>query len=257
MQGTSWAELHRGLRRGAFLGNFGCLFLAVAWSAAAAFPEQPRSAVANRSSDGVARTYDAGQVNLESSRVFIHVFKTGFGHEHAVVGRLKSGRLDLNAARDPGELVFDMPTFDADSELARKYLGLQGATDEATRQQVNANLRGADVLDVGRFPTATYRIESVQQLEAPARGGLPRYELSGQLVLHGVTRPLRFVAVAEDKGGWLHLRGRFSLLQSEFGMKPFSKAFGAVGVADKLDIVGDLWLAREQLVVRSPGTGNR
>jgi hypothetical protein len=64
--------------------------------------------------------------------------------------------------------------------------------------------------------------------------------------LHGVTRPIQVVAEAEEQKGWLHLRGGFTMLQSQFGITPFTKAFGAVGVADELKVYGDLWFARER-----------
>lgn len=184
-----------------------------------------------------------GAVQLESSRVYVHVGKSGLGHEHAVVGALRSGTVHLNATEGAGELVFDMRSFSADDDPARRYIGLQGSTDAATRQQVNANLLGPAVLNVARFPTATFRIASATRLPQKSRRGLDQYELSGDLTLHGVSRPIKVVADAESQEGWIHLRGGFSILQSQFGIKPFSTALGAVGVADRLTIWGDLWIA--------------
>lgn len=42
----------------------------------------------------------------------------------------------------------------------------------------------------------------------------------------------------------LHVRGRFAVLQTQYGIKPFSKGLGAIGVADELQIWGDLWVHR-------------
>ena len=52
-----------------------------------------------------------GDVDTERSRVYIFVGKTGFGHDHAIVGRLASGRVVLDAPQNAGQLVFDMPSF--------------------------------------------------------------------------------------------------------------------------------------------------
>ena len=49
-------------------------------------------------------------------------------------------------------------------------------------------------------------------------------------------------AVAEARAGALLLRGSFSLKQSAYGMKPYAKFGGMVGVADELKIWGDVWL---------------
>ena len=62
-------------------------------------------------------------------------------------------------------------------------------------------------------------------------------------MLHGTTRPLEFVADVELVKGWQHAGGAFTILQSDYGIKPYSKMLGAVGVADKLEIFGDLYVA--------------
>ena len=185
---------------------------------------------------------EAGDVDLKDSRVYTFVGKTGLGHNHGVEGRLKSGRVVLGASEEAGELVFDMTSFDADTDAARRYVGLEGSTDKSTRQQVNANMKGADVLNVQKFPLATFRINSARLLDDRARKGLPEYMLEGRFTLHGVTQPLRLQATAEEKDGRIHLKGSFSVLQTSYGIRPYSKAFGAVGVTDKLTIYGDLWL---------------
>ncbi len=84
----------------------------------------------------------SGQVNTEHSRVYIFVDKTGVvGHQHAIEGKLASGNLLLGGAGS-GVLVFNMKSFDADTARARTYVGLEGATDEATRKKVNDNMLG-------------------------------------------------------------------------------------------------------------------
>ena len=188
---------------------------------------------------------ESGDVDLQASRVYVFVGKTGLGHDHGVEGRLKSGRVTLGAAEAAGRLEFNMQSFDADTDAARRYVGLKGSTDAGTRKQVNDNMKGAAVLDVQRHPTAVFEIESAQPVAAASKGGpqgLPQYELAGKFTLHGRTAPLRIRVTAEEKDGRTHLRGSFTILQTAFGIRPYSKAFGAVGVADRLTIHGDIWL---------------
>ncbi len=191
---------------------------------------------------------DVGDVYLPGSRVYVFVGKSGFGHEHGVVGQLKQGRINLGASRDAGGLVIDMASFSADTPEARKFVGLEGATDASTQQQVNANMRGPDVLDVTRFPTATFVIKQVAKLDKLSRRNLPQYQLTGDFTLHGATRPIQIVAEAEDQNGWTHLMGGFTMLQSQFGITPFTKAFGAIGVSDQLSVWGDLWISKQRQV---------
>jgi polyisoprenoid-binding protein YceI len=182
-------------------------------------------------------------VNVQESRVYVFVGKTGFGHDHGVEGKLKSGSLVLEGEKVGGELVFDVTSFDADTDAARRYVGLSGSTDASTRQQVNANMKGAAVLDVRRYPTAKYVVSGVKKTEKKDRDGHPMYELSGQFTLHGQTRPLKLEAAVEERdGGGVRLRGNFAIMQTQYGIRPYSKAFGAVGVADRLTIYGDIHL---------------
>jgi polyisoprenoid-binding protein YceI len=197
-------------------------------------------------------TYETGDIYLPNSRVYVFVGKTGFGHEHGVVGQVKQGRINMDAARDAGSLDFDMASFAADTSEARKFVGLEGTTDASTQQQVNANMLGAQVLDVSRYPTASFKIKQIVKLPKPSQHGMAQYQLTGDFSLHGVSRPIQVVAEAEDQNGWTHLRGGFTMLQSQFGITPFTKALGAVGVADQLSVWGDLWIAKQRQVASRP-----
>lgn len=187
-----------------------------------------------------------GEIDVSASRVYILVGKTGLGHEHGVVGRLKSGSISLGGAPAAGLLEFDMTSFVADTAAARKYVGLTGTTSESTAQSVTKNMLGASVLNVARYPTATFAIDSVRPLKKQRFQDPQRYQLDGEFTLHGTARKIRVIAESEGANGLVHLRGSFAILQSEFGITPYSQAFGAVGVADRLEIWGDLWLAPEK-----------
>lgn len=179
-------------------------------------------------------------VRLEDSRVYVFVGKTGLGHDHGVEGRLRSGWLTPGASADAGELVFDMQSFDADTAAARRYVGLPGTTDASTRRQVNDNMRGPAILDVRRFPTATFRIRSARPVSSRGPGGRPLYQLDGSFTLHGITHPLQVMAdVTEADGAW-RVQGSFAIQQTAYGITPFRKALGAVGVTNQLKIHGDL-----------------
>ena len=184
-----------------------------------------------------------GFVNVEASRVYTFVDKTGFGHQHGIEGKLESGSLLMGAAANAGTLVFDMRSFDADTNKARRYVGLSGSTSASTRVQVNENMKGAAILNVAKYPTATFEVSSALPSGKTTQSGLPVFELKGMFTLHGVKRPLTVEANVEQQQGWLHVRGRFVISQTAYGITPFSKAFGAIGVADPLRIHGDLWVA--------------
>ena len=223
--------------------GFACVLLV---SVAFGKPDQKAAATttpARANVDGEREQPEQNQISVKKSRVFTFVEKTGLGHQHGVEGRLKSGSIQLGAEQDAGTLVFDMTSFDADTDAARSYLGLEGSTSSSTREQVNSNMRGAPILNVREFPTATYSIQSAKLITDKDTSGKSRYELSGDFTLRGKKRPLKFVAEVQQKDGMNHVTGKFSILQTQYGITPFKKALGAVGVADRLTIHGDLWLA--------------
>ncbi|MEQ8789386.1 MAG: YceI family protein [Pirellulaceae bacterium] len=218
---------------------------------AALFSHSPATArQADEDADKRSTSYQPGEAYLRISRAYIYVGATGFGHPHGVEGPIKQARVLLDAADDAGEIVFDMSSFAVDTDRAREHVGLGGTIDAGTQRQVTATMRGGEVLNVRRYPTATFRIDSAKKMDGLSDRELPRYQLKGEFTLHGKKRPLTVVADVEEKNGWLHVRGKFSIRQTDYGMSPYRRAFGAVGVANQLTIWGDLWIAKEQMVVK-------
>lgn len=185
-----------------------------------------------------------GEVLVESSRVYVFVGKRGLGHEHAIEGRLKAGTVRLGATRDAGSLVFAMKTFRADSTEARKYLGLAGETDADTRTAVTANMLGADILSVETHPEAVFKIRSALADKETGEQE-EHYLLVGEFTLRGTTQPLTLRATVARSAGKARLRGQFTVKQTDYGITPYSKAFGAIGVSDELRIYGEVDLAAE------------
>ncbi len=187
----------------------------------------------------------AGQVNTEHSRVYIFVDKTGVvGHQHAIEGKLTNGNLFLSGSGNSA-LVFNMKSFDADTVRARNYLGMEGTTDESTRKKVNENMLGVEILNVNKFGTAKFENAKLQSKKTTSKRQLPEYLLVGDFTLHDKTRRVEILCDLEVKDGWNHVRGGFKIRQSDYGIKPFSKMLGAVGVTDDLTIYGDLWVVPE------------
>jgi len=186
-----------------------------------------------------APTYE---VDTNASRVYIRVDRTNrLGHNHGVEGMFASSSVTLGGT---GKFVFDMTTFTADTAQARKYVGVDGNVSAADANKVNDNMRGAQVLDVTRFPTATFTIGSCNPADRQAIGAAGRYLLEGQFTLHGVTRQLQILAelAGTNTPGVVSLKGWFKVKQTDFGIRPFTAAAGAVGIDDTITIYGDLYL---------------
>lgn len=206
------------------------------WWGSAAHAQRPPAAPA--AAPPVAA--NPSQVDVKLSRAYVLVGKTGLGHEHGVEGRLASGHLQLGATAKAGELVFDMTSFVAETKEARAVVGLKG--EGSSGSQVTTNMLGPSVLDVAKYPESRYVIHAAVPLAVQKADALPEYELHGEFTLHGVTQPLRVRAQMTEKDGKVRLRGRFAVLQTRFGITPYTAALGAVGVADQLDVWAEIWL---------------
>jgi polyisoprenoid-binding protein YceI len=183
------------------------------------------------------------EADADLSKVYVKVgIATRLGHEHGVEGKLKSGKLTFGGE---GELVFDMTSFTADTVAARKYVGLgDKEMSENEAKKVTEAMRSATVLNVEKYPTATFRIASITPLDEQAAGKPGMYRLEGKFTLHGTERKLQFKAKLDrtDKDGLMKLSGSFPILQTDYGIKPATAAGGVVKAADELTISGELFL---------------
>ncbi|MCI0687213.1 MAG: YceI family protein, partial [Sporichthyaceae bacterium] len=107
------------------------------------------------------------------------------------------------------------------------------------------NIRSDDFLDVERYPTMTYRSTGVQ---AWGEGWL----VSGELTLHGVTRPVPLVLelhgfTADGRGPRVGLSATTEINRRDFGItKVLPLAAGGVMVGDQI------WITLEVEAVRDP-----
>jgi polyisoprenoid-binding protein YceI len=187
-----------------------------------------------------------GGIDAEASRAYVLVDKRRLGHKHGVEGRIKEGTIRLGAKQDAGKIVFDMPTFVADTAGARKYVGLDGEIKKSEQDDVTATMTGSATLDVAAHPTATFDIKSATLLSSKSDDGDPQYELDGELTLRGKKNPLKVTAeLEEEKDGKVRLVGQFTIKQTDYGIKPYSAVGGLVAVADALKVWGDIWIVKE------------
>jgi polyisoprenoid-binding protein YceI len=91
-------------------------------------------------------------------------------------------------------------TMDEESpERSSVEVVIQAASIDTAQPDRDAHLRSADFFDVEKFPTITFRSTGVKKL------GTDRYEIAGDLAIHGVTKPVvlatTFLGQAKDPWG--------------------------------------------------------
>jgi len=99
------------------------------------------------------------------------------------------------------------------------------------------------ILETSRFPAASFESKeiAIEKLGAD----LFRADVKGELTFHGQTRPESFSARVTAMGPILRISGEFPLRQSDYGIRPFSFAGGALRLKDDLKFRFEL-LARKQ-----------
>lgn len=176
-------------------------------------------------------------IDPDASVVHILVYRGGtfarLGHNHVVASRSLSGRAWIHPQFERSGFELSMPVASLivdDPEDRRAHgedfpLGLNEQDIEGTRR----NMLRAEVLDAENFPTIDLRsVEVKGTLAAPA--------VMTRITIKGVARDIPVPLELELEGGRLKVRGELDLLQTQFGMKPFSIALGALEVQDRLHL---------------------
>jgi len=158
-------------------------------------------------------------IDVAHSTIRIHVGKAGIfsaaGHEHWVAAPIADGKLD---EATPASISFRVETAKLRLEEDKSLSADKQAEVQRTMQ--------TQVLESEKYPEITFRSISVQQT------GLDRWDVRGELSLHGQTHLIRS-AVQKEQDKYV---GRCELKQTEFGIQPVRVGGGMVRVKDQLDI---------------------
>jgi polyisoprenoid-binding protein YceI len=159
-----------------------------------------------------------------SSMIKVQVFKSGLfsflAHDHLVAAQGIEGRAETG----------DGPSVQFTLQASRLRVVDPGISDEE-RAEIQQAMEGK-VLDVHHYPEIRFQSTSV------ALKGQDRWQVNGNLTLHGMTRPMSFVV--EESGGRYH--GKVKLRQTDFGIEPIRIAAGTVRVKDEITIEFDVAL---------------
>lgn len=207
--------------------------------ASCARPIRPPEALPELAPEPAADTRGAQVYTLDptASKIHILVYRGGalarLGHNHVVTSRSVTGRAWLHPRFErsgfemtiPVEsLIVDHP--DDRAAYGKDFpLGISRKDIEGTKR----NMLRAEVLDAERFPTISLRSAEISgSVDAPV--------VTARISLKGVSKDVVVPIELAVSGRRLTASGAFDLLQTEFGMKPFSVALGALEVQDRLHL---------------------
>jgi len=176
------------------------------------------------------------QKGLASVRLVIDTIASRFTVQAFAAGLLSSfGHNPRIGIRDfDGDMQFVPDTFEKALVRVTVRTNAMDVLDEMKnddRKKLEELMYG-EVLDVQRFPTASY--ESKQITVQKLSDDLLVAHVSGELSFHGVTHSLSFDARVTRMGTMLRISGEFPLRQSDYGIKPVSFAGGALRLKDEV-----------------------
>jgi polyisoprenoid-binding protein YceI len=173
-------------------------------------------------------------VGPDRGRLVLHTKRQGLaataGHDLTIDVTRWSGEIEVGD--DPAASTVSVTVETGSLEVREGTGGVKPLT-ERDKREIAATMRR--LLDSDRQPQAMFRSTRVVAGEG---GGT----IEGDLTLRGSTRPLT-IEVTDSGGG--HYHGTTSVLQTEFGIKPYVAFLGALKVADQvaveveLDLSGD------------------
>lgn len=178
-----------------------------------------------------AQTPEQLVIDPAMSTITLHLGKTGIfsvaGHDHEIVAPVSEGEIALDrldVSRSRISIRFDA--------RALKVTGKgEPAGDVAEVQQVMLSDR---VLDVQRFPAISF---TSRTMSATKRSGdRMTVQVSGDLALHGVTRPLTLPVNVQLTADQIRADGNAVVRQTEFGIQPVKAGGGTVRVKDEVEV---------------------
>jgi len=165
----------------------------------------------------------------DSSKLMLRTYRSGLaaqaGHDLTIEVTQWSADLDGDD-RAPSRLA---ARIDMASLIVRAGTGGVKPLSDRDRREIAATARKQ--LDTGRYPEATFTAE---RFEPDGNGG---GVIDGTLTLHGQPRPLRLQVSRAGEGGY---RVSGTVVQTQFGIKPYSGMFGALKLRDAVDVEIDV-----------------
>lgn len=173
------------------------------------------------------------QLGPDRGRITLRTFRDGLaaqaGHDLTIEAARWSGVLGVNDDRSPADLDVRI---DLGALVVRDGTGGVKPLSDRDRREIAVTAR--KVLGADQHPEAVFAAAGFE----PAAGG--GGEISGTLTIRGQERPLR-VRVTQTGTDRYHAEAQ--VLQSDYGIKPYTAFLGALRVRDAVDVAVDLGLS--------------
>lgn len=183
----------------------------------------------------------AGSVNAQNARTYkivagessfwIFVPKTGLlsglAHDHEIGVKSFTGKIIVPEAGAIGGLL----EMDVD---AQSLAVLDKKPGEDDKKKIYNSMHN-EVLESAKHPKINFKSVSVNDLKQTGSDNYS-FTLNGDLTLHGVTKRIAFPVSLTINAQQLRAEGKYTLRQTDFGIKPYSAAGGTVKVKNEITV---------------------
>jgi polyisoprenoid-binding protein YceI len=177
---------------------------------------------------GIAGAYRFGP---ESGRLLVHTTRAGLGakagHDLTIEVTRWHGHALVDSA-DPADSAVTVEVA-VDSLEVREATGGVKALTDADRADIARTLQ--EILHTTQHPTISFQSRRVD-------GSAGSFTLDGELAIMGVTRPVTVQGLMTDG----RAAGRATVVQSRWGIRPYSALFGALKLRDEVEVAFDVAL---------------
>ena len=164
---------------------------------------------------------DNGQLTVNT---YVGGMGSKMGHDLVLEAKRWSGTVNLDPD-DPSASSVQVAIEVRSLEVIRATGGVKALSDK-DRKEIASNQE--KTLNAGKFPTITFQSTSVS-------GHPPKVSVEGNLTVAGTTKPVTLDVAVDDDAGATKLTGTTTIVQTDFGIKPYSK-LGALKVKDPVDL---------------------
>lgn len=170
---------------------------------------------------------DAGRLLVKTSRTGLG---SKAGHDLTIEVTQWQGTATVDTA-DPANSSVNVDVEIDSFEVREGTGGIKALTDD-DRAEIKKTLR-EKILHADRYPTITFRSARVE-------GSPESFVVEGDLTIVGTAHPVTVRGSLSDG----HVRGGATVVQSRWGIKPYSAFLGALRLRDEVEVEFDLNLER-------------
>jgi polyisoprenoid-binding protein YceI len=173
----------------------------------------------------------ASKLGPESGRLLVHTMRTGLGakagHDLTIEVTRWHGRATVDTA-NPANSSVTVEVKAASFQVREATGGVKPLT-EADRAEINKTVK--EILHTAQHPTIAFQSTRVD-------GSAGSFTVDGELTIMGVTRPVTVQGRVTDG----RVVGEATVVQSRWGIRPYSALFGALKLSDEVTVAFDVAL---------------